>query len=194
MQLTGRSYHRRLARAGHADRRTRSRTPAPSRGHHVSGPASGDLPRLPVVRTARVDEAAFAEAEPGQVSADSPPVDHKTDAHKFVGDPLRGPLVLAAPGLDLLKLKMPISAATWAMGHVWHRFTSRLRPSTLRGAFAWGTRRPLEVRQRQARHLSCAPAALWPFSPSVRPGYGSRQDRLRGRSARTPHHEARAGS
>jgi hypothetical protein len=55
----------------------------------VSGPASGDLPRLPVVRTARVDEAAFAEAEPGQVSADSPPVDHKTDAHKFVGDPLR---------------------------------------------------------------------------------------------------------
>jgi hypothetical protein len=64
---------------------------------------------------------------------------------------------------------------------------------TLRGALAWGTRRPLEVRQRQARHLSCAPAALRPFSPSVRPGYGSRQDRLRGRSARTPHHEARAG-
>jgi hypothetical protein len=76
---------------------------------------------------------------------------------------------------------------------VWHRFTSRLRPSTLRGAFAWGTRRPLEVRRRQARHLSCAPAALRPFSPSVRRGYGSRQDRLRGRSARTPHHEARAG-
>jgi hypothetical protein len=42
-------------------------------------------------------------------------------------------------------------------------FTSRLRPSTLRGAFAWGTRRPLDVRQRQARHLSCAPASLrWP--------------------------------
>lgn len=90
--------------------------------------------------------------------------------------------------------EIPISAATWAMGRVWHRFTSRLRPSTLRGAFAWGTRRPLDVRRRQARHLSCAPAALRPFSPSVRRGYGSRQDRLRGRSARTPHHEARAGS
>jgi hypothetical protein len=61
-----------------------------------------------LVRTARVDEAAFPEAEPGQASADSPPVDHKTDAHKFVDDPLRGPLVLAAPGFDLLKLKMPI--------------------------------------------------------------------------------------
>ncbi|MFE2416329.1 phosphotransferase family protein [Streptomyces hokutonensis] len=50
------------------------------------------------------------------------------------------------------------------------------------------------LRGRQARHLSCAPAALPPFSPAVRRGYGSRQDRLRGRSARTPHHEARAGS
>jgi hypothetical protein len=70
--------------------------------HHVSGPAGGDLPRLPVALTAWVDEAASAEAEPGQVSTDSPPVDHKTDAHKFVGDPLRGSLVLAAPGLDLL--------------------------------------------------------------------------------------------
>lgn len=90
--------------------------------------------------------------------------------------------------------EMPISAATWAMGRVWHRFTSRLRPSTLRGACAWGTRRPLEVGRRQARHLSCAPAALRPFSPAVRRGYGSRQDRLRGRSARTPRHEARAGS
>lgn len=58
----------------------------------------------------------------------------------------------------------------------------------------WGTRRPLEVGRRQARHLSCAPAALRPFSPAVRRGYGSRQDRLRGRSARTPRHEARAGS
>ncbi len=38
------------------------------------------------------------------------------------------------------------------------------------------------------------PAALRPFSPAVRRGYGSRQDRLRGRSARTPDHEARAGS
>lgn len=62
------------------------------------------------------------------------------------------------------------------------------------GRIAWGTRRPLEVRRRQARHLSCAPAALRPFSPAVRRGYGSRQDRLRRRSARTPHHEARAGS
>jgi hypothetical protein len=34
--------------------------------------------------------------------------------------------------------EIPISAATWAMGRVWHRFTSCLRPSTLRGAFAWG--------------------------------------------------------
>ncbi|MFJ4675956.1 phosphotransferase [Kitasatospora sp. NPDC088783] len=50
------------------------------------------------------------------------------------------------------------------------------------------------LRGRQARHLSCAPAAWWTFSPAVRRGYGSRQDRLRGRSARTPYHEARAGS
>jgi hypothetical protein len=57
--------------------------------HHVSGPAGGDLPRLPVVLAARVDEAAFAEAEPGQVSADGPPVDYQTDAHKVVGDPFR---------------------------------------------------------------------------------------------------------
>ncbi|MDQ0604952.1 hypothetical protein QF037_009297 [Streptomyces canus] len=70
--------------------------------HHVSGPAGGDLPRLPVVLAARVDEAAFAEAESGQVSAHGSPVDHKPDTHKFVGDPLRGPLALAAPGLDLL--------------------------------------------------------------------------------------------
>ncbi|MFF0156059.1 alpha/beta fold hydrolase [Streptomyces sp. NPDC005263] len=35
---------------------------------------------------------------------------------------------------------------------------------------------------------------LWPFSPAVPRGSGSRQDRLRGRSARTPHREARAGS
>jgi site-specific DNA recombinase len=33
-----------------------------------------------------------------------------------------------------------------------------------------------------------------PFSHAVRRGYGSRQDRLRGRSARTPHHVAPAGS
>jgi hypothetical protein len=70
--------------------------------HHVSGPAGSDLPRLPVVLTAWVDEAAFAEAEPGQVSADSSTIDHTTDTDKFVGDPLRGPLEFAAPGLDLL--------------------------------------------------------------------------------------------
>ncbi|MEH0421655.1 hypothetical protein QA861_30530 [Streptomyces sp. B21-083] len=46
----------------------------------------------------------------------------------------------------------------------------------------------------QARHLSCAPAALWPFSPAVPRGFGSRQDQLRGTSARTPDHEAPAGS
>jgi hypothetical protein len=99
---------------------------------------------------------------------------------------------MARGRIDARRLRRALS--TWAMGRVWHRFTSRLRPSTLRGAFAWGTRRPLEVRRRQARHLSCAPAALWPFSPAVRRGYGSRQDRLRGRSARTPDHEAREGS
>jgi hypothetical protein len=40
----------------------------------------------------------------------------------------RQTLMLAAPGLDLLKLKMPISAATWAMGRVWHRVRAATGP------------------------------------------------------------------
>lgn len=49
------------------------------------------FPRLPVVLTAWVDEAAFAEAEPGQMWADSSPVDHKPDTDKFDGDSVARP-------------------------------------------------------------------------------------------------------
>ncbi|GAB2607593.1 hypothetical protein GCM10027168_45480 [Streptomyces capparidis] len=69
--------------------------------HRVAGPAGGDLAWRPVAGSARTEEPAASESQPGRMPCDGAAVDRVARLGRLVGDPLRGPLLPASPGFDL---------------------------------------------------------------------------------------------